>query len=419
MNIRIAAPSCCDPAYPMKIHPLQCAALLAAFVSSAASSSASSQLTVIADGLNSPRGLAFGANGHLYVAEAGVGAGDGHGGVGVGVGFTGAIIEISGVHSSQPTAKRIITNLLSFASPSPGDLTAFGVQDVSIHGNGSIQAVITSSVPELSLDFPDASLKALAQVGRVIKATPSGQWKTAADVGSFNYQWTVEHQNAPWAAFEFPNSFPYGVATAAGRTYVVDTAANTVGEVSADGSVRVIAFVPNPMFPLPGEAEEFPMGDAEPTCVTVGPDGFLYVGTYAILANFYRIAPFAPPEWQALPPQSKIYRVNPSDSNKILTDDDVWAAGLNPIVGCKFGAGALYLTEAATPVKTEDDAYLSGLGDVVRIATTSDGSAGARKTLGSDALLLPYGIAVGDDEAVYVSNFSYQAGVAQVVRVNW
>src|SRR5512144_2857273 len=44
-------------------------------------------ITVVADGLNNPRGLAFAPNGALYVAEAGLGAGDGHGGFGVGVGF--------------------------------------------------------------------------------------------------------------------------------------------------------------------------------------------------------------------------------------------------------------------------------------------------------------------------------------------
>ncbi len=61
-----------------------------------------SQLTPVATGLNSPRGLAFGPGGTLYVAEAGLGAGDGHGGFGVGVGFTGSITEIRGAQGAHP-----------------------------------------------------------------------------------------------------------------------------------------------------------------------------------------------------------------------------------------------------------------------------------------------------------------------------
>ena len=57
------------------------------------------QVTVLADGLNNPRGLAFAPNGKLYVAEAGLGAGDGHGGFAVGVGFTASITEITGADS--------------------------------------------------------------------------------------------------------------------------------------------------------------------------------------------------------------------------------------------------------------------------------------------------------------------------------
>src|SRR5512139_1877235 len=61
-------------------------------------------VTPVATGLNNPRGLAFGPNGSLYVAEAGLGAGDGNGGFGEGIGFTSSITEIREAASPNPVA---------------------------------------------------------------------------------------------------------------------------------------------------------------------------------------------------------------------------------------------------------------------------------------------------------------------------
>jgi len=53
--------------------------------------------TQVWGGLHNPRGLAFGANGRLYVAEAGLGAGT----IDDGIGFTGSIDEISNPGSAS------------------------------------------------------------------------------------------------------------------------------------------------------------------------------------------------------------------------------------------------------------------------------------------------------------------------------
>ena len=74
---------------------------------------AESSVTVVADGLNNPRGLDFAPNGALYVAEAGIGAGDGDAGSALGIGFSGSITEISGVNSPEPVWHRIVTGLLT------------------------------------------------------------------------------------------------------------------------------------------------------------------------------------------------------------------------------------------------------------------------------------------------------------------
>jgi sugar lactone lactonase YvrE len=159
--------------------------------------------------------------------------------------------------------------------------------------------------------------------------------------------------------------------------------------------------VPNPLFPItPGGPPVIPISDAVPTCVARGYDGYLYVGTLAFGANFARFGKTSPPFWASLPPQSKVYRVDPTSSQKFLTEADVWASGLNPITGCGFGPGGFYVTEFVT------QASMYNFGDVVRIAI-DDHSAGARTVFGAGILINPNGFAAdAEDESIYVSNKS-------------
>ena len=65
--------------------------------------------TIVWGGLHNPRGLAFGANGRLYVAEAGLGAGT----TDDGIGFTGSIDEISNPGSVHPSFRIIKGGIVS------------------------------------------------------------------------------------------------------------------------------------------------------------------------------------------------------------------------------------------------------------------------------------------------------------------
>ena len=176
--------------------------------------------------------------------------------------------------------------------------------------------------------------------------------------------------------------------------------------------MRIIAYFPNPLLPLPG-GTLVPVSDAVPTCVARDSDGYLYVGTLAFGANFGRFGTNAPPNWASLPPQSKVYRVDPDSSEVFLTETNVWASGFNPITACGFHGAALYLTEYTT----QDSGYATG--DVVRVHVNANGTAGTRTTIGAGALYQPNGLAFDGHGKVYVSNYSISSGDGQVVRVNY
>jgi hypothetical protein len=366
---------------------------------------AGAQLTTVATGLNNPRGVAFGPGDILYVGEAGLGAGNGTGGVGLGQGFTGSVGMVRGASSSSPTYTRIVAGLASNADS--GGVT--GPDGVSPLGNGNIQIIESNATMKMLALYPSLSPALANEFGKLLQSSHSGQWKVEANVGDFDYEWSAQNATAPWApAGQFPDANPYAVLSVPGHEYIADAGSNTIDEVSADGSVRIIAFVPNPTLNLGGRL--IPISDSVPTCVAQGPDGYLYVGTLAFGAYFA----------SGNTPQSAVYRINPALSNAILTSADVWASGFYPTTGCGFGQGAFYVTEYWTTSPAAP-------GALVRIALNSDGSAGARTTMGGGALKFPNGFAAGADGSVYVSNHSTSPGTAQtagapvgeVVRVNW
>ena len=360
------------------------------------------QVTPVATGLNNPRGLAFGPGGVLYVAEAGLGAGNGAGGVGIGLGFTGSVAEIRDLASPHPTFTRIITSLASSADAEG----TVGPDGVSPLGNGNISIIMAESTSATQASNPNVPPAILEQFGRLLQASQSGNWKPVADVGDFDYAWAGQNANQPWAPMgQFPDANPYAVLSLPGHQYVADAASNTIDEVKENGSVRIIAFVPNPLLPIGPGGALVPVSDSVPTCVAQGPDGFLYVGTLAFGANMAT--------GQA---ESKIYRINPDSTSIFLTDADVWAVGFHPITGCGFGLDAFYVTEFFT-------AGFGTPGDVIRVALNPDGSAGARTPMGVGALIAPNGFAAGSNGSIYVSNFSVFPGVnagpvGQVVRVD-
>src|ERR1700694_4367752 len=93
-------------------------AALGASMAAAGPASAGGKVTVVASGLDNPRGLAFGPGGGLYVAEAGHGGSECMPGAGPTggsncIGFTSGISEID----ASGVAHKIVSGFVSSAGP--------------------------------------------------------------------------------------------------------------------------------------------------------------------------------------------------------------------------------------------------------------------------------------------------------------
>jgi hypothetical protein len=323
------------------------------------------RLTTVVSGLHSPRGLSFGPGNQLYVAEAGD------------ADHAGAIIAIGNAMSNHATYRNIISGLVTVGSE--GEF--IGIDGISVLGRGTNQGIYA-----IYGESPQATM-GNSTFGSLIRVSSDGGTQTLTNVGSFDYIWTGDHSYL-WE--EFPDANPYGILALPGHIYIADAGANTLNEVLADGSVRVLAYFPNEI-----------IRDAIPTCVAQGPDGLLYIGTLALVDTLQ------------LGPSAKVYRVDPSQANPTdptMTPMTLWATGLNPINGCTFGPdGNFYASQLFT--HNFDDPQ----GDVIKIPFSSPTT---HISLTNGALSYAGGVAVAPNGDVFVADGTAYVPNGRVVRIS-
>ena len=336
--------------------------------------------SVVASGLDNPRGLDFSADGSLYVAEAGKG-GDGpcvddpaaqDPQVVRCYGETGAITRID---LKKGTQVRLVTHLPSLAVNGGG---ASGPHDISFHGNRGYVTIGWGGSPDNREELGDLG----TQFGRIAVLLPNGRISLEpSDVAQY------ELDNDPNG--DAPDSNPYGILALPGRRVMADAGGNSLIEISANGTISTLATFADRLVPLP--FPPFPVApmDAVPTTVAEGPDGALYVGQLTGFpfplggANVYRVVDGTP---------------------------EVYATGFTNIIDIAFDAsGSLYVLELA-----RNSLLAAPIGRLVRV-----GPDGTPVEIATDqALFAPGGLAIGSDGDIYVTVGSVAPGIGQVLRLD-
>jgi len=342
---------------------------------------------VVVSGLDNPRGLAFGPEGGLYIAQAGSG-GDGPCGPGPeGTRCYGESGTISRYDPKTGNVTDVVTGLPSLATEE-GQMFAIGPNDLSLHGLANLMFTIGfggDPATRQAVFGPDG-----AKLARLGRATPDGKWRLLQDLG----QSEADHNPAG----DEVDSNPYGILALQGKQIVADAGANALLQVRENGAISALATFANRMVDAPPflglpPGTQIPM-DAVPTSVALGPDGNYYVGQ---LTGF----PF--PVGAA-----NIYRV-PAGGGAAT----VFASGFTHIVDLTFGPdGSLYVVEIA---KNGLLAAFNGndwTGALIRIAPD-----GTRTELVPGALTAPGGVAVGSDGALYVTNNAIFSNTGEVIRI--
>lgn len=353
--------------------------MLAAWPTAATHAAQKYAITEVMSGLSTPRGLAFGADGGLYVAEAGSG-GSGPGIV-LGNGATAFLGQSSGLSRLLGGVQtRVLSGLPSIAAADGSD--AAGLQDIVFDGSGQAYGLFgLGSSPLLrnsELGVAGAELGTIAR----LNLDGTGTRTTIADIS--------QHETAdPDGAGVDSN--PFGLAmTSSGDFLVADAGSNTFLKATMGGVVSTLGVLPTGPNPLPFGPKQY---QPVPTAIAVGPDDAFYIGQ---LTGF----PFPAGA-------SNVYRFDPV--TEALT---VAHSGFTNVIDLTFDdAGNLYVLQLTANGLTSP----SGPGSGVLLKV--DAATGERTTIASDGLLFPGSVVVGADGTLYVSNLTHLPDGGQVLSI--
>lgn len=326
---------------------------------------------VFATGLNNPRGLKFGPDGNLYVAEGGIGGTTSTSKceqvippVGP---YTGSVdgARISRInHSGERTT--FVDNLPSSqTSPDQGSLVS-GVADISFIGNSMFAIFSGAGCSHGVPGIPNA----------VIRIKHDGSWEIVANLSE--YQMANPVANPEEDDFE-PDGTWYSMINAGGSLYAIEPNHGELDRITPGGNIsRVIDISAS-------------QGHIVPTAM-VFHNGNFYVGNLGVFPATGI---------------SSIYKITRAGEISIV------ATGFNAVLGVAFDKlGGMYVLEnfTANPFPTP------GTGDIIRIDPS-----GTRQVIVS-GLNFPTAMTFGPDNKLYVSHWGFgppAIGGGEVLQISF
>jgi hypothetical protein len=327
-------------------------------------------VSVYASGLNNPRGLKFGPDGNLYVAEGGVGGTNSSTGCEQVVAPVGPytasndgarIVKIS--HSGEVTS--VADNIPSSqTAPTQGNLVS-GVGDIAFIGKTLYGVLGGAGCSHGVPNVPNG----------IIKVHADKTWEVVANLSA----WQMSHPVAVIEEDDFePDGTWYSMISSGRNLFALEPNHGELVQITPDGAInRVIDISAS-------------QGHIVPTAM-VFHNGNFYVGN---------LNPFP------ITGNSSVYRITPSGNISIV------ATGFNAVLGIAFDkAGGMYVLENTTgnPFPTP------GTGEVIRVDPS-----GSRLAIVT-GLNLPTAMTFGPDEKLYISNWGFgppAIGGGEILKVS-